>query len=298
METIITSVSEYISYLESVITPADATSQVGRFTFYRGQANKSWKLSPNIYRNNLFDEETLLLTELQHICSKEFQGSRFEILVKMQHFGLPTRLLDLTTNPLVALYFACESEENKSLDGAVYLFPDLSTSWSTDPLVDLIMDYVFDYASGKAKVNLNKILCASKSKYTSVHRATPDTVEFLLDCLTVPSIAVMAAKTNPRIEAQDGAFLLCGMKVESKEIIKYPTSEENLFCSFSPVDINTESQISPKTQKLIIPTSAKNDILHQLDILGINERKLFPDLPHQIQYTVKTVERWKNGRKR
>ena len=42
---------------------------------------------------------------------REF-NSMFDIMTKYQHYGMCTRLLDLTTNPLVALYFACKSHGN------------------------------------------------------------------------------------------------------------------------------------------------------------------------------------------
>ena len=62
----------------------------------------------------------------------DFYNSRshFEKLVKMQHYQICTRLLDLTTNPLVALFFACEDATRDTGQVLVFesreapLFPD------------------------------------------------------------------------------------------------------------------------------------------------------------------------------
>ena len=55
-----------------------------------------------------------------------------EWLMLCQHYGIPTRLLDWTMDILVALYFACASEENKDKDGALFVcnrneYPAFST---------------------------------------------------------------------------------------------------------------------------------------------------------------------------
>ena len=61
-------------------------------------------------KNLTEDTEQFLVNEFITRRPNEFTGlSDFDILAKMQHYGLPTRLLDFSTNPLVALYFACES---------------------------------------------------------------------------------------------------------------------------------------------------------------------------------------------
>ncbi|MFZ2726494.1 MAG: FRG domain-containing protein [Methylococcaceae bacterium] len=99
--------------------------------FYRGQANKDWFLVPTIYRKNEEGEsyhrvEHLLYQEMLRRNPAAFAEDKtvFERLVRMQHYNLPTRLLDITRNSLVALYFACEDETQKKKDGQVYIFSE------------------------------------------------------------------------------------------------------------------------------------------------------------------------------
>jgi hypothetical protein len=283
------SVSEYLECLSKIKMEPKTTFSVGCFTLFRGQANANWLLSPSLYRQNLFEAENLLLTEIKHICPNEFGDNRFDSLVKMQHFGMPTRLLDVTTNPLVSLYFACESSEQSNEDGIVYIFPNMPVSWSNDLLVDLVMDFVYDYFP--RKMWLDQMLDQSRKKYgNGSYRLMPDTIDSLLHYLTIPAFAVMPAKTNERIEAQDGAFFVFGMHFSNREVSTNPGTIGRVYYNFEPIEIDNVQQIWKKTETLRIPAAAKKGILNQLDILGINERKLFPDLSHQINHTVRTVK--------
>ena len=284
----ICSITEYLDHLSKIKQIHHLTYTVSSFTFFRGQANASWSISPSLYRKGLFSSENLLLTEIQHICPGEIPQNRFSTLVKMQHFGMPTRLLDTTTNPLVALYFACESKAEKGNDGAVYFFSNLPVAWSTDPLVELIMDFVFDYYP--EKVWLDQMLEHAKAKYSNaMHRLMPGDIHSLLHYLTIPAFAVMPAKTNERIDAQDGAFFIFGMSLRSREVSTNPGTLGRVYYNFDPIIFENPESIWKSAETLVIPATAKDKILEQLDTLGVNERKLFPDLSHQIAHTVDTV---------
>lgn len=80
---------------------------------YRGQRDSSWPNVAGIFRSDLkelLQNEKRAVRDLISVHPGEFASdeSMFDKLVRMQHFGLPTRLLDVSRNALVALYFATD----------------------------------------------------------------------------------------------------------------------------------------------------------------------------------------------
>lgn len=123
-----------------------AVEDKGDVQMYRGQGNRDWPVIPSLARKIgefkncgwRFDDwgavEDHLIEEFKRLTAPWLNfvpGDRYEWLVLAQHHGLPTVLLDMTTNPLKALFFAVENPNHDDVDGAVFVFDPPSWYAST-----------------------------------------------------------------------------------------------------------------------------------------------------------------------
>ena len=100
------------------------TKGYGGSIWYRGHANKKWELSPGYARVKNPLPETTLLKRFKQNASfllEHKPTTNFDWLFLMQHYGVPTRLLDWTESPLAALYFAVTEDKHKNNDGALWV---------------------------------------------------------------------------------------------------------------------------------------------------------------------------------
>lgn len=138
---------ESISDLAMVLDEQKIPSQHTRF--FRGHSNCDYELKPSIYRldeensphnpSYLIENEDRIIKDALIKCSDYFLPSDtlFDKLIKLQHYGYATRLLDLTSNALVALYFASLGSEDKDGELIVLDIPDLEIKYDDSDVVSI-----------------------------------------------------------------------------------------------------------------------------------------------------------------
>lgn len=220
---------------------------------YRGISNKEYKLRPRVLNETICDvsQDNFRIpllsfkreasSYLRNICGND------ELLWMLyaQHYGVPTRLLDFSSNPLVAMYFACQ---NTHTDGALWVI-NIDT---------------YEYEKVMEYIHLHDLDGWSQEEYMNVVLNSND------DEIIAP-IYFLPEYIDTRMNAQSSRFMLWPNKrFDLEDIIG------NDYMSFDPPQNN--DYYYEYAMKLIIPKSCKNDILRELDLLGINEKNLFPGL--------------------
>lgn len=143
-----------------------------RSLYFRGLPDALFELTSTVMRDTGFRaDEDVMMNELTIRRPDEIRegGPFFQKLVTARHYELPTRLLDITRDPLVALYYAALQTDDNA-DGVVHLFivPD---------------DMIFPYDSDTVSV---------LSNFT---RMEPDEKEFLLTRISFPAVPPRRPRT-------------------------------------------------------------------------------------------------------
>lgn len=94
--------------------------------WFRGQENSEWSLLPSIQRGDLYTKETLITNDF-YIYVNQIEDNMpnktnyAAWMSLMQHYGLPTRILDWSSSPLIACYFALEKNRDNNADACIWV---------------------------------------------------------------------------------------------------------------------------------------------------------------------------------
>ncbi|MEO3944701.1 FRG domain-containing protein [Gorillibacterium sp. CAU 1737] len=262
----------FVSSIDQFNRAIKDIEEPGHSIFYRGHALVNYRLAPSIKRRRQWEQhEREMYNELMIQCPHEFERdkSHLERLVHMQHYGLPTRLLDISRNPLVALYFACEQETEQYGELVLFDVERTQIKYPQSDTVSILASLpLFSYEDqqqflahatedGVSQQAFNARIQRLLHEVKSEKPAFRDEVvrEHLIHCYVV-----LSPKNNHRIVKQDGAFIICGLSPDSDALLNEKRYKDK----------------SSKAQICII--TDKKKLLKQLATFSITKATLFPEI--------------------
>lgn len=229
--------------------------------WYRGQSVGDWELEPKVLRANFIDAATPgkgstamneqwpgevreqgILRDFHRMASSlvPAETTKAALYMLAQHHGLPTRLLDWTTNALVGLFNAVSSPGRDDVDGAIFVI-------NAHDLVPA------EHACRREHPTLGPVITAEDQPLEA-------TVRYLFGGGERPDKGLiwplLPTLHQGRMFQQAACFTL--------HMPGAPPLREQ----------------SPRIDKLVVPAESKRELYVALRRLGINWATLFPDLDH------------------
>lgn len=279
---IVNTINQYMSLLDNISMKKDKL-------FFRGHGDVSYKLVPSVFRKEKWmKNEKLMYQELQINCANELSEKKghLEILAEMQHYGLPTRLLDITKNPLIALFFACEKQDKHSGEVIIFSVKREEIKYPQSDTVAVLSSLpLFTFQEQKEYYHLSKKTYSKNEQFNKdierlvqeIRIERPGFIGKIRQEDLRKCIVVIPAINNRRLERQEGAFIICGLLDEN-----YGYSKRN-----SIDDLRAKSKDG---KKIVCIINDKEKILRQLNSLGVNKSKIYPEIDDVADYIKNNVD--------
>ena len=238
------------TYVE-LITRIDAEQQYRMW--FRGQSDYSWGLVPSVQRKDGMGEHyeqyittNFMIHTMRLNPSVPQRYDRASWLTLMQHYGLPTRLLDWSESPLVALYFALSSDEDAKADAAV---------WVLNPMK---LNKKVGYGEYVPPINYDSLSSDLEGAFSNHDNDNNESQNRIIACHGVGS--------DLRMYVQQSDFTIHSTSEHLDKILMADESCDYFY-------------------KIRIPQQIRKQLLVQLDAMGFHESSIYPDMEHTIRPT-------------
>jgi hypothetical protein len=242
------------------------TRPEGHFLWWRGVACETYKLLPKIMRDGkvpeqVFEREERLLTRFRQRSMAYWKAgyaqSDWDHLFAMQHYGLPTRLLDWSENLFVSTYFALSGAQNT---GHAHEGACVPVVWCIDPIAwNRATPFLSEYGD-----SVHVLTTASEE----AENFSPRTVKKRVKT----PIALFGSHNSERIVAQRGTFMVWGN--ESSPLEK--------FCEQDSLGVLWKFRL----------TGNQAEMFKSIQGIGFTETMIFPELSY-LADELSRVEGWR-----
>lgn len=282
--------------------------------WFRGQPNYKHKLIPSIFRQGpefgvALNEQCMHEEFIRRYPDQSMKHrNTYEWLTLMQHYGIPTRLLDWSSNLLISLYFCCINDIDN--DGAIFVFDPtvMERNYEFNEFLEMQVTaktrrefyeriiYKSDHLLG-GNCFLNGISieelrqdpfkrftgAGEHSEFRSLTLINPFSAEknelgehihlseTEIKAVFSNIVPFKAPHLNPRIRQQHGFFTFHGgMYINGKEFIPVGQMEDEMYAGKFLI-------------KIKILKEHKSHLLRELDYSGIKESTIFPEMEYQAK---------------